>query len=64
MIKTIKGVDASASETETRGIFLGAQEACPIITTLIEMGHPQPANGTPLETDNSTAHDILTAQSV
>ena len=25
------------------------------------MGHPQPTTGTPLETDNSTAHDILTA---
>ena len=26
------------------------------------MGHPQPTTGTPLETDNSTAHDILKAQ--
>ena len=62
MVKTIKGVPASASEVETSGIFLGAQEAFPVITTLIEMGHPQPTNGTPIETDKSTAHDILTAQ--
>jgi hypothetical protein len=33
----------------------------PIKTALEEMGHPQPTTGTPLETDNSTAHDILTA---
>jgi hypothetical protein len=26
------------------------------------MGHKQPSKGTPLETDNSTAHDILKAQ--
>ena len=62
MVKTIKGVPASAAEAETGGIFLGAQEACPIITALIELGHPQPSTGTPLETDNSTANDILTAQ--
>ena len=48
MVKTIKGVPASAAEAETGGIFLSAQEACPILTDLIEMGHPQPATGTPL----------------
>ena len=42
--------------------FLGAQEACPIITTLLELGHPQPSTGNPLETENYTATDILTAQ--
>ena len=62
MVKTIKGVTASASESKTGGIFLGAQEACPIITALTEMGHPQPVTGMPLETDNSTANDILTSQ--
>ena len=62
MVKTIKGVPASASEAETGGIFLGAQEACPVITTLIEMGHPQPTDGTPIETDNSMAQNIITAQ--
>ena len=62
MVKTIRGVPASASEAETGGIFLAGQEACPIITTLKELGHQQPPHSTPIETDNSTAHDILTAQ--
>ena len=56
MFKTIKGVPASAAEAETGGIFLVAQEAWPILAALVEMGHPQPSNGTPLETDNYTAN--------
>ena len=60
LCKTIRTVAASASEAETGSLFLNAQEAVPIRTALIEMGHPQPA--TPLETDNSTAHGILHAQ--
>jgi hypothetical protein len=39
-----------------------SQEAVPIVTTLKEMSHQQPTTGTPLETDNSTAHDVLKAQ--
>jgi hypothetical protein len=62
LCKTIRGVPASAAEAETGGLFLNGQEAVPIITSLEEMGHKQPTNGTPLETDNSTAHDILKAQ--
>ena len=58
----ICGVPASASEAETAGIFLGAQEAVPVLNTLVELGHLQPSHGTPIETDNSTAHDIHTAQ--
>jgi hypothetical protein len=58
--KTIHTVAASASEAETGSLFLNAQEAVPMCTALIEMGHPQPA--TPLETNNSTAHGILHAQ--
>jgi len=61
-VKTIHGVPASASEADTAGIFLGAQEAVPMLNTLVELGHPQPSHGTPIETDNSTAHDILKAQ--
>ena len=61
LCKTIRGVPASAAEAETGGLFNAGQEAIPIITALQEMGHPQPPNGTPMETDNSTAHDILTA---
>jgi hypothetical protein len=59
LCKTIHGVPASAAEAETGGIFLNGQEAIPLITALEEMGHKQPPTGTPLETDNSTAHDIL-----
>ena len=62
LCKTLKGVPASASEAETGGLFLNAQEAVPIITALQELGHPQPSTGTPLETDNATAHAILRAQ--
>jgi hypothetical protein len=62
LCKTIRGVPASAAEAETGGLFLNGQEAVPIITALEEMGHPQPPTGNPLETDNSTAHDILKAQ--
>jgi hypothetical protein len=62
LCKTIRGVPASAAEAETGGLFLNGQEAIPIITALEEMGHKQPLTGTPLETDNSTAHDILKAQ--
>ena len=62
MVKTIKGLSPSASESENGVIFLVAQEVCPIITTLLELGHPQPSTGTPLETDNSTATDILTTE--
>ncbi|KAI2504487.1 Reverse transcriptase (RNA-dependent DNA polymerase) [Fragilaria crotonensis] len=62
LCKTIRTVAASASEAETGSLFLNAQEAVPMITALEEMGHPQPPSGTPLETDNSTAHGILHAQ--
>jgi hypothetical protein len=62
LCKTIRTVAASAAEAETGGLFLNGQEAVPIITALEEMGHKQPPTGTPLETDNSTAHDILKAQ--
>jgi len=62
LVKTIHGFPASASEAETACIFLGAQEAFPMLNTLVELGHPQPSCGTPIKTDNSAAHDILTAQ--
>ena len=61
LCKTIRTVAASASEAETGSLFLNAQEAVPMRTALVEMGHPQPPSGTPLETDNSTALGILHA---
>jgi len=62
LVKTNRGVPASTSESETAIIFLSAQGAVPILNTLVELGHPQPSRGTPIETDNSTANEILTAQ--
>ena len=62
LCKTLPGVPASAAEAETGAHFLNAQDAIPILTALDEMGHKQPTTGTPLETDNSTAHAILKAQ--
>jgi hypothetical protein len=47
---------SSAAEAEVGALFLNGQEACPIRTTLEEMGWPQPA--TPIQTDNSVAHGI------
>jgi len=61
MCNTIKNVMASAAESETGGIFMAAQRACPIRTAVIELGHLQPKTGTPCYTDNKTAKGILTA---
>jgi len=48
-------------KSRTGGILIGAQEDTPIINALIELGHPQPTLGTPIKTDNSSAHDNLKA---
>jgi hypothetical protein len=61
LCKTLRSIPVSAAKAENGGLFLNGQEDVPIITALEEMGHPQPATGTPLETDNSTAHNILKA---
>jgi hypothetical protein len=53
---------ASAAKAEIGDLFLNAQEAVPICTANLEMGHPQPASVTSLETINSTADGILIAQ--
>ena len=58
---TLRHVMSSAADAETGGLFLAAQKACPLrVTLLAELGHIQPAKGTPLYNDNSTATDILT----
>ena len=57
LAKVIKNVMSSAAESEVGGLYMNAREDVPIRTTLIEMGHPQPA--TPLTTDNNTAEGIL-----
>jgi hypothetical protein len=60
--QTIRNVVSSAAEAETGGIYMGGKHAAPILTTLEEMGHKQPSNGSPIETDNSTAHGILNSK--
>ena len=61
LAKIIKNVMSSAAESEVGGLYMNAREDVPIRTTLIEMGHPQPA--TPLTTDNNTAEGILNGPS-
>jgi hypothetical protein len=56
--KILPMVVASASESELAGLFYNGQTAVPLITTLVELGHPQPP--TPLKTDNATASGIAT----
>mmetsp|Transcript_6798 Transcript_6798/g.12795 ORF Transcript_6798/g.12795 Transcript_6798/m.12795 type:complete len:338 (-) Transcript_6798:2268-3281(-) len=55
----LRQVVAAASEAELGAAFLNAQKAVPIRQALHDMGHPQPP--TPLKTNNSTAHGILTS---
>ena len=57
--QTIRTVMDSAAETETGAIFLNGQQAVPILTALIEMGHPQLP--TPIKTESATSHGILTS---
>ena len=54
----IKAVMSSAAEAELGALFINAKTAVSMRQTLEEMGHPQPR--TPMQTDNSTAHALLT----
>ena len=55
--KIIKNVVTSAAEAEVAALFMNAQLAAPLRTTLEELGHPQPP--TPMKTDNTTANGII-----
>ena len=57
--KVIKAVMSSAAEAECGGLYINAHEAVTMRQTLIELGHQQPTNGTPIRTDNSTADGIM-----
>ena len=59
--KTLQNVVSSTAEEETGSIFIGGQQAVPIITVLSEINHRQPASGIRISTDNSTAKGVLTA---
>ncbi len=54
----IKAVMSSAAEAELYALFINAKTAVSMRQTLEELGHPQPR--TPIQTDNSTAHTLLT----
>ena len=49
---------SSAAEAEIAGVFTNAKNAEMLRQILIEMGHPQPP--TPIQTNNTTARDIIT----
>ena len=53
MCKIIDVVVGSAAEAELGAGYLNGQDAVPIITTLCELGHPQPP--TPIQVDNTTS---------
>jgi hypothetical protein len=54
----IKAVMSSAAEAELGALFINAKTAVSMRQTLEEMGHPQ--TRTPMQTDNATAHALLT----
>jgi hypothetical protein len=49
---------SSAMEAELGTLYINAKTAISMRHTLKEFGHPQPP--TPMQTDNKTAHDLLT----
>ncbi len=54
----IRAVMSSAAEAKLEALFIDAKTAVSMQCTLKEMGHPQ--TRTPIQTDNSTAHALLT----
>jgi hypothetical protein len=49
---------SSAAEAELGALFINAKTAISMCQMLVELGHPQPH--TPMQTDNATAHALLT----
>ena len=49
----MSNVMGSAAKSEIGAAYINGQEAVPIRTLLLELGHPQPS--TPIQVDNSTA---------
>ena len=59
--RSLRNVVSSAAEAECGGTFENAQHAIPIAHILNRVfKHPQPPDGTPMVTDNSTSKDLLT----
>ncbi len=58
ILQIIKAVMSSATEAELAALFINAKTAVSMRQMLKELGHPQ--TRTPMQTDNSTAHALLT----
>jgi hypothetical protein len=56
--KILKAVMSSAAKAELGALYINAREAIPMRHLLEKMGHKQPP--TPIQTDNSTAHGVVT----
>ena len=59
LCRIMKIVLSSAAKIEHGRIFTNAKEGVLICTTIHDLVHNQPKMGTPLKTDNSTAHGIV-----
>ena len=51
--RIMSNVMGSAAEAEIGATYINGQEAVPICTLILKLGHPQPA--TPIHINNSTA---------
>jgi hypothetical protein len=56
--KILKAIMSSAAKAKLGAFYINAREAIPMRHLLKEMGHKQPP--TPIQTNNSTAHGIVT----
>jgi hypothetical protein len=56
--KILKAIMSSAAKAKLGALYINAREAIPMQHLLEEMGHKQPP--TPIQTDNSTAHSVIT----
>ena len=50
----------SSAESETGGLYSNEQNGAPMCTNLEFLDHPKPKDGTPLVTDNTSSHGLLT----
>jgi hypothetical protein len=58
MLRIIRAVMSFSAEAKLGAFFINAKMAVSMWRTLEKMGHPQ--TRTPIQTDNSTAHALLT----
>ncbi len=58
ILQIIRAVMSPTAEAELSALFINAKTTVSMCHTLKELGHPQPP--TPIQTDNKTAHDLLT----